>query len=79
MNLPKRTGTEVLEAMRDSVLFARVPVLMWSSSTTTRDQASMMVLGSTQYLTKPSNLEGFMRIGELVKGILLAGRAPKGG
>ncbi len=70
MNLPKRTGAEVLEAMRLNPDFAQVPVVMMSSSALARDQASNQKLAHTQYLTKPSDLAEFLRIGELVKEIL---------
>ena len=74
MILPKRTGTEVLEAMRLNPEFAHVPVVMMSSSALARDQASNQELVHTQYLTKPSDLAGFLRIGELMKEILVEAR-----
>ena len=73
MNLPKRTGAELLEAIRLNPDFAQIPVVMMSSSALARDQASRQERGPTQYLTKPSDLTEFLRIGLLVKEILLEG------
>ena len=70
MILPKRTGTEVLEAMRLNPDFAQIPVMMMSSTALASDQASRQGRGPTQYLTKPSDLTEFLRIGLLVKEIL---------
>jgi CheY-like chemotaxis protein len=75
MNLPKRDGTEILKAMRESAEFARVPVVMMSSSASPREQAKTKELGDTRYLTKPMDLDGYLAIGEVLKEILLAGRA----
>ena len=40
-----------------------------------REQAKTKELGDTRYITKPMDLEGFLAIGEILKEILLAGRA----
>lgn len=76
MNLPKRTGTEILSALRQSPTFSGVPVMMMSSSVFTRPPASASeIVTNTLYLTKPMDLAGFLRIGEMVKDLLLATRA----
>ncbi len=74
MNLPKRTGAEVLEAMRLNPDFAQIPVVMMSSSALAHDQANQQERGHTQFITKPSDLAEFLRIGVLVKETLLQGR-----
>ena len=78
MNLPRRTGDEVLEAMRLNPEFAHIPVIMMSSSALARDQASKQERALTQYLTKPSDLAEFLRIGDLVKQILVEARDQRG-
>lgn len=78
MNLPKRTGAEVLEAMRLNPEFAHIPVVMMSSSALARDQASKQERAHTQYLTKPSDLAEFLHIGGLVKQILVEARDHRG-
>ena len=79
MNLPRRTGAELLEAMRINPDFAQIPVLMMSSAALARDQAvrqeaTSQEAGPTHYLTKPSDLTEFLRVGVLVKETLLGGR-----
>ncbi len=75
MNLPKKSGTEVLEAMRRGEEFAKVPVVMMSSSASPHDQAKTKQFGGTWYLTKPGDLEGYLKIGETLKEILADSRA----
>lgn len=71
LNLPKSSGTEVLEAMRQSKDFSNMPVAVMSSSATPREQAKMEQLGISRYITKPPNLEDFLQIGEVLKQVLL--------
>jgi CheY-like chemotaxis protein len=75
MNLPKKDGAEVLEVMRQTPEYANVPVVMISSAASARDRERTTGMGDTRYLTKPMDLEGFLKIGELLKEILMAGRA----
>jgi CheY-like chemotaxis protein len=67
VNLPKRDGTEVLAAMRASGVFATVPVVMVSSSPLPLSVSE----GNTTFLTKPSELEGFMELGRTLKAMLV--------
>ncbi len=72
MNLPKRNGSEILEEMRRRPEYAKVPVVMMSSSASPRDQAKASELGGTLYVTKPMDLDGVLKVGEVLKDILLA-------
>lgn len=67
LNLPRNDGIEVLEAMRSNPLFARVPVLILSTSLTPRERAKTQVFGVGRYMTKPSDLDEYMKLGEIVK------------
>ena len=77
MNLPRRMGTEVLEAMRLNAEFAQIPVVMMSSSVRAQDPTHAQEQLHTRYLAKPSDLAEFLRIGVMVKEILLGARAAK--
>jgi CheY-like chemotaxis protein len=70
LNLPKNDGIEILEAMRANPLFARVPVLLLSSSSSPRDMARIRSFANAQYATKPSFLEQYSDLGRIVRSIL---------
>jgi DNA-binding response OmpR family regulator len=70
LNLPKRSGREVLSRLRASTVCAQVPVVILSSSDAPRDRKEAAQLGATLYIRKPSNLEDFMALGAILKRIL---------
>jgi CheY-like chemotaxis protein len=71
LNLPKRSGQEVLERVRRSSKCGHIPVVILTSSDSPADRAETARLGATAYFRKPTDLEAFMRIGEVVKAILV--------
>lgn len=70
LNIPKNDGLEILEAIRASDEFQGVPVVVLTSSGSPRDAARVQELGATRHLIKPMDLEGFMEVGKIVKGVL---------
>jgi CheY-like chemotaxis protein len=75
LNLPKGGGTSVLEAMRQSKDLERVPVFIMTSSAGPREQARAMELGVERFITKPPDLEDFLKIGHVVREVLLKSTA----
>ena len=73
LNLPKTGGAEVLRAMKGNPALALVPVVVMSSSASKSEQAVIAELGVTKYFTKPPDLAGFMKVGEMFRKILLPG------
>lgn len=73
INLPKRTGPDVLQHMRKSNRCARAHVIAVSTSDSPRDRSRMAELGADGYFRKPSELDEFMKLGELVRRILGCG------
>src|SRR4051794_17959907 len=67
LNLPKVTGCEVLEALRQNANLSNLTVAVMTSSAASRDYARCTELGVARYVTKPLALEDFLRIGEVVK------------
>lgn len=74
LNLPKQTGEEVLQRVRQSPWSAEIPVVVMTSSESPADRARAMELGATEYFRKPSNLDEFMQLGKLVRRMSMAGR-----
>jgi chemotaxis family two-component system response regulator Rcp1 len=70
LNLPRHDGIEILERLRGSAQLADVPVVVLTSSDSPRDQKVANQLGATCYLRKPSSLEQFLALGEILKKLL---------
>src|SRR6185312_3511544 len=73
LNLPKNDGLEILAAMRENQAFVEVPVAVLSSSSWPRDRTKLEVFNIARYITKPPDLDEFMRIGLILKELLAAG------
>lgn len=71
LNLPKRTGHEVLHRLRKSELMSDIPVAILSSSAAPQDREHTETLGISAYLVKPAKLEDFMKIGKVIQNLLL--------
>ena len=70
LNLPKHTGGEVLARLRQSPVCARVPVVVMTSSPSPRDKDLVTQLGISCYFRKPTDLNQFLRIGDIVRQLL---------
>jgi CheY-like chemotaxis protein len=55
INMPKKSGLEVLEWIRQQPRFKSLPVLMLTSSQRPEDMEQARKLGADDYLLKPSN------------------------
>ena len=76
VNLPKHSGFEVLERLRRSLVCARVPVVVLSSSDAPKDKEAAAALGADRFISKPSDVDEFMRIGAVMKELLESPREP---
>jgi chemotaxis family two-component system response regulator Rcp1 len=72
LNLSRYTGQEIVREIRSAGHLVDVPVCVWSSSRSRRDEATLQGFGISKFITKPSGLDQFMEIGELIKGLLSA-------
>jgi len=75
LNLSKYTGEDILREIRTAGHLGGIPVCVWSSSRSRRDEALLKDLGVTQFITKPSGLDRFMEIGGIIKGLLAGASA----
>jgi CheY-like chemotaxis protein len=73
LNLPKRSGQEILLRFRKSPRCGHVPVVILTSSDSPADRAETAKLGATAYFRKPPDLEEFMQIGRVVERVLNSG------
>ena len=72
LNLSKYTGQDILREIRSAKNLGDVPVCVWSSSRSRRDEALLKNFGVSQFITKPAGLDQFMEIGKIIKTLLAA-------
>ena len=58
LRMPKKSGLEVLEEMRNDEVLSRIPVVVLSSSDRVEDVSESYALGANSYVTKPASLAG---------------------
>lgn len=75
LNLSKYTGEDILREIRGAGHLAGVPVCVWSSSKSRRDEALLKELGVSQFITKPAGLDHFLEIGKTIKDLLASSGA----
>ena len=75
LNLSKYSGEDILREIRSATHLGGVPVCVWSSSRSPRDEALLKDLGVRQFITNPSGLDQFMEIGKILKDLLAAPKA----
>jgi len=74
LDLPRIDGLEVLARMRASVSFARIPVMVFTSSPAPGDRYRAESMGNVRYVEKSINLDAYVRdVGDNVNAML--GRA----
>jgi CheY-like chemotaxis protein len=75
LNLSKYTGEDILREIRGARHLRGVPVCVWSSSRSRRDEALLNDLGISRFITKPSGLDQFMEIGKILTDLLAGSEA----
>lgn len=70
LNLPRKTGREVLAHMRRISRCDDIPVLVLSSSNAPSDRQAAADLGADLYLRKPADLADFIEIGASIRRLL---------
>jgi len=62
LNVPKIDGMDILRAMRKDPLLARVPIAILTSSRAPQDKIDAIASGADCFITKPVDLQSFVRI-----------------
>jgi len=76
LNMPKIDGLQVLQTLRQTPGFERLPVLVLTSSLAPEEQAEALRLGADRFLRKPADLDQFLiTVGDAVSELVLDGRA----
>ena len=62
LNLPQKSGFEVLQFVKRHEMLKRIPVIVLSSSQNPEDVTKAYDLHANCYLTKPANFEAFIAV-----------------
>jgi chemotaxis family two-component system response regulator Rcp1 len=67
LNLPKKDGREVLEEIKGDGALKKIPVVILTTSAAERDILKAYDLHANCYITKPVDLEQFIRVVQLIE------------
>jgi two-component system, chemotaxis family, response regulator Rcp1 len=71
LNLPKKSGLEVLQEIKEDMSLRRIPVIMLSTSQAETDIVKSYDLHANAYVTKPVDLEQFLSVIKVIEGFWL--------
>ncbi len=71
LNLPKMHGREVLSRIKLSADFKHIPVAILTTSSSQAEKEFCLSAGATDFLTKPSTVEGFNKTIQSIMDIAL--------
>ena len=70
LNLPKKSGLDVLRHIRQSRRCGQAAILIITSSDSESDRAKTAQLGANGYFRKPSGYDAFIQLGEVIREML---------
>ncbi|MGA7415596.1 MAG: response regulator [Bryobacteraceae bacterium] len=70
LNLPRCSGSQILERLKSNPAYRNSPVIILTSSDSPHDRAKAMDLGAVCYFCKPTDLAGFMSLGQVVRDVM---------
>jgi chemotaxis family two-component system response regulator Rcp1 len=62
LNLPKKDGREVLQEIKENPALKSIPVVVLTTSTSEADILRSYLLHANCYITKPVDLNGFLKV-----------------
>ena len=74
LNLPKMHGREVLSRIKLSEDLKQIPVVILTTSSSQSEKEFCLSAGASQFLTKPSTVEGFNKTIDIILKIALQGQ-----
>lgn len=75
LNLPRVNGNQILSEIRNMGLFSSTPVIILTSSDSSKDRELALQLGADLYFHKPTDLNSFMQLGRVIEETLSQPRA----
>ena len=62
LNMPRKDGREALKVIKQHPVLRLLPVIIFSTSTSTTDKKYTLELGAKQYIVKPSDYSQLMSV-----------------
>jgi chemotaxis family two-component system response regulator Rcp1 len=62
LNLPKKSGREVLEEIKEDPVLMSIPVVILTTSASEQDVLRSYLLHANCFITKPVDLDGFLKV-----------------
>ena len=62
LNLPKKSGREVLEEIKEDPTLMSIPVVILTTSASEQDVLRSYLLHANCFITKPVDLDGFLKV-----------------
>lgn len=72
LNLPRKTGQEVLEEIKKDPLLKKIPVVVLTTSEAEKDIVKTYNLNANCYINKPVNFDQFIEVVRLIEGFWLS-------
>jgi DNA-binding response OmpR family regulator len=70
LNVPKVDGLVLLQRIRESRRLCEVPVVIWSSTRSSRDLMTAQALRIADFVVKPADLAGWSQLARQLRSIL---------
>jgi two-component system, chemotaxis family, response regulator Rcp1 len=68
LNLPGKSGFEVLSHLKNDPGLQNIPVIILSNSSSKKDICASYSLNASAYVSKPSQYEGYLDLAHMIKG-----------
>jgi CheY-like chemotaxis protein len=72
LNLPRKDGREVLKEIKESAALRSIPVVILTTSSSELDVLQSYHLHANCYISKPVDLEGFLKVVKSIDGFWLS-------
>jgi chemotaxis family two-component system response regulator Rcp1 len=72
LNLPRKDGREVLQEIKESPTLKSIPVVVLTTSASNNDILRSYMLHANCYITKPVNLDGFLKVVQTIDSFWLS-------
>ena len=61
LNMPKKDGREVLKEIKQSPVYKKIPVIIFSTTNNEQEMRRCYELGANSYITKPNSFENLIK------------------